>query len=140
MQNKINHFLISTYSFFIFFVTPIITFAQWNIWEGAFCGADTAITTGGPTGSCSFCDALVVTSNIIDILFNFAIIFGVIMIVVGGVYMMVTSASEQNVSKGKKIITSAVVGVIIALLAWVIVNTIISVLAGPNSGWNNISC
>lgn len=117
---------------------PATALAQerWNIWRDTTC----APGGGGPTEPCSACDALVVIRNIIDILFEVALLFGIIMVAFGAIYLMVAGASEKGVSKGRKIITMAVVGVVIAILAWVIVNTIISMITPGGFNWREISC
>ena len=112
-----------------------------NIWEGAKCGATAAITTGGPVGPCDLCDALIVGSNIIYNLFVVAIIVSVLMIVTGGIVFMAGGASEKNVSLGKAMMLNAVIGLGIALAAWVVINTLLGFLTGNISlPWNRISC
>ncbi len=72
-----------------------------NIWEGAKCGASAPITTGGPTGPCGFCDAIVVGSNIIYNLFVVAVIVSVLMIVAGGVVFM-AGVRPRRISPSEK--------------------------------------
>ena len=54
---------------------------------------------------------------------------------------MIAGGSEDNVKKGREIIKMAVIGLIIALTAWVIVNTVLHFLTGnPNFPWAKINC
>lgn len=128
------------------FALPLVSAAAaprefMNIWKGASCGASSPITTGGPTGPCNLCDAIVVASNIIFNLFVIAIIVSVLMIVAGGIVFMTGGASESKLSLGKSMMTNAVLGLAIALAAWLIVNTLLSFLTGnPTLPWNQISC
>ena len=70
-----------------------------------------------------------------------AIPLTVLMIVYGALMMMFTSGSEDRVSKSKKIITSAIIGLVIALSAWILVNTLLHVLTGDvNFPWDNVQC
>ena len=115
--------------------------APFNIWRGATCGGEAPITTGGPTGPCSFCDGLIVIKNIINSLFKIAIPLAVLMIIYGGVRLMIAGGSEENVKKARGIIKMAVIGLIITLAAWIIVNTVLHFLTGnPNFPWSQISC
>lgn len=53
-----------------------------------------------------------------------------LMFIIGGFYWIVSSGNEERVTKGKKIITAAIVGLFIVAFAWVGVNTIIGALLG----------
>lgn len=54
----------------------------------------------------------------------------VLLVAIGGLMLLVSGASEERRSMGKKILTSAVIGLIIVILAWIGVDTIIKVLNG----------
>lgn len=112
-----------------------------NIWQGAYCGAASPITSGGPTGPCNFCDGLVVTANVVQYLWQIAFVLAVAMIIWGAFQLMTSGGSETKVSQGKKTMTSAVVGLVIALTAWLIVNELIMVLSGnPGLPWSQVTC
>ncbi len=112
-----------------------------NIWAGARCGATTAITTGGPTGPCDFCDGLQVTSNVIQFLLYASVTIAVGMIVYGGITMMTSVGNESKFSEGKTKITASVTAIAIAVGAWAIVNTLLTFLSGnPSFPWSNINC
>ena len=111
--------------------------APFNIW----CGTSCAQGGGGPKTPCTFCDGLIVIKNIINSLFTIAIPLAVLMIIYGGFRLMIAGGSEDNVKKGREIIKMAVIGLIIALTAWVIVNTVLHFLTGnPNFPWAQINC
>ena len=113
-----------------------------NIWEGARCGATTAIgSSGGPTGPCNFCDALIVTSNVIQFIWQIAFAIAVGMIVWGALQFMTSGGSEERVSKGRKTMTAAVTGLVIALVAWLFINELLQLLSGnPSLPWSQITC
>ena len=117
--------------------------AALNIWKGAYCGADTKIETetGGPQGSCSICDAYVVAKNIVNFLIQLSFTIATAMIVWGALQMILSTGNPGKVSQAKSIMMSALIGLAIALASWLIVNTIITVLA-PNHPmvWNQIEC
>ncbi len=124
----------------LFFAAHGFALAQGTgIWTNTSCAARS--TTGGPVGPCDFCDAIIVTNNIIQMLFKFSLGIGTLMIVVGGIAMIISTGSKEKFEKGKKILVKAVTGVAIALLSWIIVSTVIRVLTGSSAfPWNQISC
>lgn len=113
-----------------------------NIWEGAKCGATTAIgSSGGPTGPCNLCDGLIVVSNIVQFLWGIATAIAVAMIVWGALQLMTSGGSEERVSKSRKTMTAAVTGLAIALVAWLFVNELLQLLSGnPSFPWSQITC
>lgn len=86
------------------------------------------------TNPCEWDDLLKLAKNIIDfIIYNLIFPLSAVMIVVGGFFIMTAGGSTERVSKGKEIATAAVVGLLIALTSWLIINTIINVLAGDRA-------
>lgn len=110
-----------------------------NIWCGTGSGT---LTCNKATTGCNLCDALVVTRNITVLLMWFAMIGAVLMIVVGALTMMFAAGSEERFAKGKKAILNAVIGLAIALGAWLIVNTVLQFLSpgGVAVPWSQINC
>ena len=84
-------------------------------------------------------------TNVISFLIYIVIPLAAVMIVVGGIFIMTAGGSTERVSKGRKIVTAAITGLIIALLSWLIIDTIIKIIAvgwdslqiGP---WNKLKC
>lgn len=52
-------------------------------------------------------------------------LIAVIMIIYGGVLYVTAAGNQENIDKGKKIIMYAVVGIVIILLAFALVNTLL---------------
>lgn len=131
----IKYFLLVSSGYFI----PLTAGAQ-NIWKGAKCGG-AEITTGGPQGPCDFCDGVVVTSNIIEYALQLAVLLAVAMIVYGGVLIMTSAGDDSKLKEGRSRIVSAIVGLVVALAAWLIVNEIFHLLAGGASiPWSQVKC
>ncbi|MEX2436812.1 MAG: pilin [Candidatus Paceibacterota bacterium] len=145
MNKLIITFLILFIGFSVF--SPI-TFAETNF------GGDGDINSKNPIwggrnpvtcnveGACGLCDAFKVGANITDFMINIALLLGVLMTVYGGFLMMTAGSSQEKYSRGKSAITWAIIGMIVVLSSWVIVNTLIHVLAGEgvNVPWATISC
>ena len=98
----------------------------------------------GEGGLCTYCDFLAMVQNVIKFLMEVSISIGVIFIIYGAVMLMISSGSPEKAQKGKTIVTSAVIGVAIALGAWLIINTILIALTGEGSAlgknWWQIKC
>ena len=80
--------------------------------------------------SCSFCDFLTLGQNIINFGIKLIVPIAVAIIIAGGFIIMFSVGSAERVKKGKDIITAAVIGVIIAMTAWLIIDITFRVLAG----------
>ncbi|MGC9046592.1 MAG: pilin [Minisyncoccia bacterium] len=134
---KINNLIFSIIFLSIIFL-PFMAQAI-NIWNGTG-GCNNASSA---SASCNVCDAIIVTQNIINqILVPLALSGATIMILVGGIMMMTSSGSEERLKKAKGILFNAIIGLVIALVAWVIVNEILHVLvdAPTASWWATIQC
>ncbi len=101
---------------------------------------------------CTWCHLMQLVKNVINFLMYIVFPLAAIMIVVGGIMIMTAGGSTERVAKGKEIVTAAVVGLLIALLSWLIIDTIIKILAGTPQGggpaeilkglgpWNKLKC
>lgn len=100
---------------------------------------------GNPVPCTSYCDLLQLVKNVINFMMYIIFPIAAIGIVVGGFNIMFAGGSPERAKKGRGIITSAVVGLAIALLAWIIIDTIIKIIA-PNFSvsnlgpWNALQC
>jgi len=59
--------------------------------------------------------------NIIQWVLGILALVAIIMIIYGGIRWMTAAGSEESIEKAKKIISAAVIGLIVVLLAWAIV-------------------
>lgn len=84
---------------------------------------------------CTWCHLMQLFKNVINFLMYIAFPLAAVMIVVGGIMIMTAGGSTERVAKGKEIVTAAVIGLLIALLSWLIIDTIIGIIA---VGWNNL--
>jgi len=101
--------------------------------------------------ACTWCDLMQLIKNVIDFLMYLVIPLSVIMIVVGGIIIMTAAGSTQRASRGKEIVTAALTGLLIALLSWIIIDTILKIISTAPQGsgpaviegygpWNKIKC
>jgi len=122
-----------------YIVILIFTFLIFNFANAAGlvpCGTERD-AQGTITNPCTWPKLMQLFKNIIDfIIYNIMFPLSAVMIVVGGIFIMTAGGSTSRVSTGREIITAAVVGLIIALLSWLIIDTIIKIVA---VGWNAAS-
>lgn len=125
-----------------------------NIWEGAYNCKEIDKTTGKcanyysgdntcntTPGGCSLCNGMQVAINIVNNLTTLAIIAAVGMIAYGAIRMMLSGGSEEMVKNAKNTLTSAVIGLVVVLCGWVIVNTFIHIIADrPDFPWAAVQC
>ncbi|MEE8131628.1 MAG: hypothetical protein V3T98_01105 [Candidatus Paceibacterota bacterium] len=131
-KNKIKIFCIGlVFLFSISFVLlPLVADAAGLV----PCGTST-------TDPCTWCDLGKLIANIIDFLVKIVIVIAVALIIWGGFVIMTAGGSPERVKHGRDIIKSAVIGIIIALGSWLIIDTIIKVVLQADIGpWNQISC
>ena len=134
MQNH-NSKLYTTNSLYFL---GIILFGLFLIFSPLAADAHVGIGTplvpcGGEGEPCNVCHLYELAHNVIDfLLWGLATPLLVIAILVGGIYWLISGGSEQKIERGKEILTSAIIGFLIAFGAWIIINTILDTLAFKN--------
>ena len=83
-------------------------------------------------GSCQPCDIIQLVANIIDLLIGALGVVLLIMFVVGGITLLLSQGNSDKISKGTGTMKNAVIGAIIVMLAWTIVNITIAALTGQS--------
>ena len=93
---------------------------------------------------CTWCHLFQVFKNVIDYALMIIFPLAAIMIVYGGITMMIARDNATKFSQGKDIMTAAVVGILIALLSWLILDTVFKIIAPGFEGnfgpWNELIC
>lgn len=109
-----------------------------DIWRGAKC---VEVPGAGPTKSCDFCDALTVAQNIIGYLVELAFVIVVAMIVWGALQMVISAGSSEKFTHGKKGITDAVIGLLVIMATWLIINEFLHLMTGGLAiPWDQVHC
>ncbi len=131
-MTNLKQFVIRNSNFIIIMIlllVPVISFA-YNPGDPLVpCTA----TTGQPP--CGWNDLMNLVNNIITfVLRDMVIPIAAIMSAYAGFLLVTSGGSTESRGKAKKIFTSAVVGLIIALVAWLVVSTILVIL-GFNGTW-----
>lgn len=119
-------------------ILPVVSFA------GDFSGPLVPCGTSANPNACTLCDLFTMIQTIIDFISAGIFVLAVIFITVGGLMILLAGANPGNLDLGKKMITNAIIGVIISLLAWTVINMVFNTLVGDNKNfpapWNKIEC
>lgn len=96
----------------------------------AFAQSEPLVSCGRTGGiSCNLCDLYVLAKNVINFaLFWLALPIAVIVFLWGGILLLTSRGSEEQLKQGKAALTNAVLGIIIAFAAWLIINTLLVTL------------
>lgn len=94
---------------------------------------------------CTVCDLLVLAQNVLKFAFEIAFLIVVGFIVYGGFRWIFSLGKEENIKAGQQIITNAIIGIVIILSAWIIVNTVFWLIAQAGGEdytgtWYKIEC
>lgn len=99
--------------------------------------SETALFTGvtrscWDEGTCTLCDILVVFINIADGILKLFAILASVFFVWGAGNMMMSSGNTKMIEKGKGIIRATIIGSIIVLFAWQLMNVVVYVLVSES--------
>ena len=115
----------------VLFFIPAYTFAQEFI----------LVPCDGP--DCNACHFILLGQNILNFFIIIAAFIAGLVAAAAGLTMASSGGDTGKLSKGKDMLKSAVVGIIILLAAWLIVDTVMKTLVDPEKlgrPWNQIEC
>lgn len=88
---------------------------------------------------CGFGGVLAIVQNVMNFLIAIGIIIATLIIVWGGILYVLSPANPENRSTANKMLINAVVGLLITLSAWLVVDFVMKTLYGGQFGpWNSI--
>lgn len=90
----------------------------------------------GPCG-CGFPQFVTLAQNIMNFTISMAIVIFILLIAYSGFLLVTNAASPSNIAQAKKIMWAALIGFVIVLGAWLIVDTILKTFLADGN-WNNI--
>jgi hypothetical protein len=94
------------------------------------------------TGECTICDTQILALRVLNYLITLGVIIAALLFVNAGVLYVTSPGNSGNIAKAHRIFTSTVVGLIIMLAAWLLIDLIMkSLYAQGNYGpWNEFLC
>ena len=123
---------------FLFFLNTAVAISLFSTPQGD-------IYTKNPT-EITFCDIFKVIRNLLDIVF-FELVppVAALLLASAGVWMLFSEENPSNLEKGKNIIRSVIIGLIIIYGSWLIVNLFFQIIGvadwtGLDKGWWQINC
>lgn len=97
--------------------------------------------------ACTYCHFLQMGDRILQFVMYVIFPIAAVMFTVGGFFIMTAGESAERYKKGTGVVKAAAIGVLIALLAWVILDTIITLVARNYAGargnalpWYTLEC
>lgn len=94
--------------------------------------------------NCNLCDLAEMFKRLITLALEIGVALTALFIVYGSFVIMTAGATgaEKKLGEGRKIIGTAIFGILIALAAWLILGTILQIITGSPSPlpWNEIQC
>jgi hypothetical protein len=114
----------------LFFFVPVIVFGQ---------DPEGLVTCSGP--DCNFCTFVTMVDKVISFIFTLMVLGAVLMMVFAGFKLVVSQGDEHAMGEAKSMITNVVVGFVIVMSAWLIVDTMMKALLKTNSDfgiWNEV--
>lgn len=129
------------------FLTPVETWAQDSTQIGSgvqnqFSGQLVPVRCEDPQ-NCGTCEFAEMINNVIRFLITFASLAATIMIIYGGFRLLTAGGNVSGKEAAKSIIVNVLIGYVLLLAAFLIVNTVLGVLllgSSPSLGWQNIEC
>lgn len=94
-------------------------------------------------GSCNLCALLETVQKMITSAIEWVFIVAVGLIVYNGILMYFSQGKPEKFSKALHNILNVIIGIVIVLAAWIVINTLINTFAGAQSPlkfWNTIEC
>lgn len=91
--------------------------------------------------NCDFCSITETVQNIIEFIILMMVLIAVLILAYAGFKLVTSAGNTGALEDGKKLATNVVIGIVIVLAAWTIVDTVIKALAGGDLGvWNQVDC
>lgn len=148
--SKIVFFVVSFVFIFALFSSSVSAqegrFFDFNLWRGTGDGGEATCNVGRP---CTFCDAIVIASNVINMIFGLAVVAAAVIAAVGGFYAVIEPVSSGKRKQGMDMLKNAGVGILIIIAAYPVTGFLLRTLAYGGTGesvdgslapWSTITC
>lgn len=71
-------------------------------------------------------DPMTIVINIIQLALGFAALIALVFIILGGFQWMLSAGNDEKIARAKKTISAAIIGIVIILISWAIVQFVIN--------------
>lgn len=89
------------------------------------------------------CELVSLSNNIVRFIIGLIAVLGAIIMVYAGFLLVSSRGNASQMERAKQMFTNILIGMVIMLSAFLVVNTVMSMLVGSNESlvnWNNIDC
>ena len=93
--------------------------------------------------SCELCHVVELVDNVLSFLVAVMISIAIIVFIWAGIKFTLSQGGQEHVTTARRIIASAIIGLIIVLAAWIIIDFGLRIIFGPEGGltlWGSIEC
>lgn len=99
---------------------------------------DKIVTCGGI--DCTVCDIAATAQNVLNTGIFVAVFLSAVLFAWAGFLYLTNAANQENIGRARGMFTNVIVGLLIILSAWLIIDTLMKVLVGNGSlgPWNKI--
>ncbi|MEZ6209461.1 MAG: pilin [Candidatus Paceibacterota bacterium] len=131
----INISLGLTFVFTILLAPVFVSFAEYTSENGVVVKCNTELDANGQfVDPCTFDSVLAAINNVIDFLIYYMVIpIAAIVIMVAGFMYLTSGANPEKRKKARKMLLNLVIGLVLALAAWIIVKFILDGLGYEDS-------
>lgn len=117
--------------FGLLFGAPAVAFAQGDVSRGL--GSFRLLfPIGGIAGSQTLTGPGGLIYRIISLLLFVVGGLAVLFVIIGGYQYITAAGNEEQSEKGKKTLVNAIIGVVVIVLAWVIINVVVNTISGSS--------
>lgn len=132
----------------VFLIMPKPALAIWKIGDPILPPCAMAPATNGTDANgntipnpkyvpCGFLDFFALLNNVYSfIVLEIATPLAVIALIIGATFMLISAGNPNLMGKGKKILLTAIIGLVLVFASWLIINTILSLLGFTLNGGN----
>lgn len=111
-------------------MAPATAFGQNQVSDGLRTGGLQGLFGYGGLNSSQSLTELI--ANVIRLMLLFAGAIAVVFVIIGGYQYLTSGGNEETAEKGKKTLINAIIGVVIIVMAYVIINVIVNLVSSPN--------
>ena len=121
-----------------FFILTLLLIPNALFAAGLF--PDSLVPCNGP--DCTICSFVQLGQNILNFSIGISIFIGGIIFAWAGLKMVMSAGNMNEVAAAKKMFTNVVVGLLIVLASWLIINTLMNFFTDQDKigPWNEVQC
>lgn len=96
------------------------------------------VSCGDAANPCDFCDFVLTVDNIIGFIVGISVTLFLLVMVYAGFSLITSAGDTSKLDRAKRFITNGIIGIIIIMAGWFIVDTVLKLATGDELGvWNS---